>query len=193
MLVSRASLRAIRSACGSEQSTNALTAAAPSGRVSMWNTRGATLRRFRVAPTRKIKSASASARMSNVAAPAGRAVLSRAPSSSAYTSAVIRQLARSIAAGHRLRDRLGLVQYAQYVAAREFRDVRVTPPTTHQLGEQVRVVRHIAQPRGQLLPHTVEIRADADMIDARDLGDVLDVIGDHRESDAGLRMSAFPF
>ena len=31
------------------------------------------------------------------------------------------------------------------------------------------------------------------MIDARDLDDVLDVIGDHRERDAGLRMRALPF
>ena len=194
MLVSRCSLRATRSAWDSAQSTNALTVAVPSSRASMWNVRGATLSRFRMAPTRPSKSGSASATMLNVAAPSCRGLLhavTQALIVCVYISRHCRP-GRSFAAIHRLRDRLGCLEDTQNIPAREPGDVSVTPSTAHQFGEQLGISRYVTQPGGQVFPYAVEVRADADMIDARNLRDVLDMIGDHRERDAGLRMLALP-
>ena len=80
---------------------------------------------------------------------------------------------------HRRRHRFRLAKHPQHIAAGELGEIGVAPAAADQFGEQQRIAVDAAKPGGRDLD-AVEIAADADMIVAGDLGDVLDVIGDLR-------------
>jgi hypothetical protein len=69
-----------------------------------------------------------------------------------------------------------LAQHAQEVSARELREVFVAPAAQREFREQVRVHRDIGEAFGEP-ERAVEISADADVVDARDVDGVADGAG----------------
>ena len=54
----------------------------------------------------------------------------------------------------------------------------VGPAAADQLGEQVGIILHARRGRSGVTWDAVEVAADPDMIIARDLGDMIDMVGD---------------
>ena len=81
-------------------------------------------------------------------------------------------------------DRVGfgsrLREHAQRVLAEDLADRVVGPAARHEAGAQVREARHVFRAFGQER-HTVEVGAEADVIDARDARHVLDVVEQQRQ------------
>ena len=90
-----------------------------------------------------------------------------------------------------LRDLLGLCEDAQHVAARELLEVGVAPAAPRQLGEECRILRDVLEPDDGL-GDAVEVAADADVIDARDLAHVLDRVRDVGDRRRRPRMRRAP-
>ena len=84
-----------------------------------------------------------------------------------------------------------VVKHAQDVAARELGAIRPAPASVDELGEQRRVARHVAEAIWQIA-RPVEVAADADMVNAGHIPDVLDVIGDVRDGRGRHRVGAHP-
>ena len=75
--------------------------------------------------------------------------------------------------------RLHRPPHPQQVGAQDLADVGVAVAAPLQAGDQVRVVGHRAQALGQLAADAVEVRADADMVDAHHLHRMVDLV-EHR-------------
>ena len=82
--------------------------------------------------------------------------------------------------------RLGLTQHPQQVLSGELLQVRVAPAPADQLGEKVRKLRHVLEADRHVVD-PVEVAADADVVHARHLAHVLDVIGHLRQRRARAR------
>ena len=79
----------------------------------------------------------------------------------------------------------------QHVFARELGHVGIRPAAAHQPFQQRRISIHAGQPHGRV-SNPVEIRAQADMIDARHLLDVIDMVGDLRQRGCRARVFLLP-
>src|SRR6185437_7649912 len=97
-------------------------------------------------------------------------------------------LAAPARGGSRRSYTFGGAQGAQQVAAGQGGTVRFGPAAAEQLGEQGRVGGDVLQ-AGRDLVGAVEVAAQAHMLDAGYLADVLDVVRNLRQRRPGPRMS----
>src|ERR1700730_13904709 len=84
-----------------------------------------------------------------------------------------------------------LAQHAQQVRAGDLGQLRITPAAARQLLEPCRELVYALKSCWGF-GNAVEVGADADVIDTRDLADMLDVIRHVAYPDWGLRMSLLP-
>ena len=92
---------------------------------------------------------------------------------------------------HRGGDRFGAAHHAQHIAAGELGQIRVAPAAADQLGEQQGIAADAVHAgRRALDVDPVEVAAEADMVVARDLDDMLDMVGD--QADVGRRRADAP-
>src|SRR5258708_38560530 len=81
---------------------------------------------------------------------------------------------------------------AQQIFPRQLGDVRIAPASAHQLLEQRRVAIDALEP-DRCVGYTVEIGPQANMIDAGDLANALDMISDLSKRGRRPWMLRFPF
>ncbi len=77
-----------------------------------------------------------------------------------------------------LRDRLGLRQGAQYVLAGELAQIGVAPATADQLREECRIRGLVLETDRKVVVSAVEVGTDANMVNAGNLPDVINAVGD---------------
>src|SRR5688572_16831336 len=75
-------------------------------------------------------------------------------------------------------DILSLRQRAQDVFTSEQLQIRIAPAATNELSKQQRITGHVLESDGPV-GVAVIVAAEADVLDAGDFANVLDVIGDH--------------
>jgi hypothetical protein len=90
-----------------------------------------------------------------------------------------------------LRDLLGLAHHAQDVEAENLLDIALRVAALEQFRGQQRILRHVIELLHDLRD-AVEVAADADVIDARDFADVIDMIGDVCDARARRRIGRRP-
>ncbi len=80
----------------------------------------------------------------------------------------------------------------QQVFAGDLGEIRIAPAAARKFDEQRRILVDTFE-TGRCDRNAVEVRAEADVIYARDLADVIDVIGDIGDRDGRRRMPGIPF
>src|SRR5262245_61726724 len=90
-----------------------------------------------------------------------------------------------------LRYLLRPAQHAQQVAAEDFQNILLTISTIEQFLRDIRITRHVFELLGHAID-AVEVGAESNVIDARYLDDVLDVIDDRMDAAGRNRMLLAP-